>query len=105
MQFFFFLYSIVAIHGPGGNPFRSWTEDKRGSIWIKDFVPDCFPQARIFTFGYKSEASWAHNSIAMVKHAAQDLLVQLQIARDDLVGARWLSPSFVPAPREVEIWS
>ncbi|KAM7193927.1 hypothetical protein V8F20_008197, partial [Naviculisporaceae sp. PSN 640] len=75
---------IVAIHGEGGHPLHSWTNDETGSVWIRDFLPGVFPHARVFTFGYKSEKLWTRNSAEMVSHGANNLLARLQNARDEL---------------------
>ena len=44
--------SIVAVHGLGGNPYKTWTEGK--SLWLRDFLPKAVPEARVLTFGYNS---------------------------------------------------
>jgi hypothetical protein len=44
---------IVAIHGLGGTPFKTWTHEN-GKLWLRDFVPAQFSRARIYTFGYDS---------------------------------------------------
>ncbi|KAI0418201.1 hypothetical protein F5X98DRAFT_373996 [Xylaria grammica] len=50
---------IVGIHGLGGHREKSWTarEPETGStvLWLKDFLPEKLPHARIMTYGYSSE--------------------------------------------------
>lgn len=49
------LLSIVAIHGIGADPDRTWTRD--GVNWLRDekMLPQAVPQARIMRFGYESQ--------------------------------------------------
>ncbi len=42
---------IVALHGLNGDPYSTWTH-KDGKLWLRDFIPNEFPGARVFTFGY-----------------------------------------------------
>jgi predicted alpha/beta-fold hydrolase len=42
---------IVAIHGLDGHPLESWMAGN-GKIWLRDFLPDKVPRARILTYGY-----------------------------------------------------
>jgi hypothetical protein len=43
-------FSIVAIHGLDGHPTESWTAN--GKLWLRDFLPDKIPHARIMSYGY-----------------------------------------------------
>jgi hypothetical protein len=51
---------IVAIHGITGDAFSTWTH-KNGTNWLRDFLPNAFPGARIFTFGYPAEVFWSRS--------------------------------------------
>ncbi|KAF8519811.1 hypothetical protein BU17DRAFT_89674 [Hysterangium stoloniferum] len=42
---------IVAIHGLDGHREASWTANN-GSLWLRDFLPQRVPSARILTYGY-----------------------------------------------------
>ncbi|KAK4108885.1 hypothetical protein N656DRAFT_362006 [Canariomyces notabilis] len=76
---------IIAIHGLGGDKFGSWTSPSgNGALWIRDFLKDSFPRARIFTYGYDAGKAWLSNSVATIEDAAKDLLARLQIERDGL---------------------
>ncbi|KAL6236379.1 hypothetical protein BDW75DRAFT_239330 [Aspergillus navahoensis] len=78
---------IVAIHGL--NPKnkerhaeRTWESD--GKIWLRDFIPNELPQARIMLFGYNSNVS-IQSSSAGVREQAQNLLSRLWLERQDCV--------------------
>ncbi|KAI5843125.1 hypothetical protein DFP73DRAFT_479241, partial [Morchella snyderi] len=52
---------VIAVTGLGGHAFGSWRSrvcpdgcplDR--PMWLRDFLPDQFPQLRIMTYGYKS---------------------------------------------------
>ncbi|PVF97368.1 TPR-like protein [Serendipita vermifera] len=45
---------IVAIHGLGGHRERSWTA-ANGKMWLKDFLADDIPNARILTYGHGAD--------------------------------------------------
>jgi hypothetical protein len=65
--------SIVAVHGLGANPNRTWTyrqdvasksstadssgveSNNRETMWLKDLLPQQVPMSRIMTFNYASE--------------------------------------------------
>jgi hypothetical protein len=47
----YFPLSIVAIHGLDGHPTESWTA-ANGKLWLRDFLPDKIPHARIMSYGY-----------------------------------------------------
>ena len=54
------VHSVVAITGLGGHAFGSWlSRTKTGRpidrpMWLRDFLPQRFPNARIMTYGYDS---------------------------------------------------
>ncbi|KAL4755150.1 hypothetical protein BDW72DRAFT_55081 [Aspergillus terricola var. indicus] len=74
---------IVAIHGL--NPKnkerhaeRTW--ELNGKIWLRDFLPNQLPQARVMLFGYNSNVS-IQSSSAGVREQAQNLLSRLWLER------------------------
>jgi ankyrin repeat protein len=70
---------IIAIHGLGGDAFETWT-DAGYKLWLRDFVPNFLPKARIMTFGYDSK--WAFSrSVAGIDDFALDLLNRLRSKR------------------------
>jgi len=51
------LYSIVAIHGLNGHAIHTWEYDDnigRRFMWLRDSLPEQFPDARIMTYGYNA---------------------------------------------------
>ena len=49
--------SIVAIHGLGGHPLKTWTKGEK--LWLRDFVPKVVPEARILSYGYNSAVAFS----------------------------------------------
>lgn len=47
--------SIIAVHGLGSEFPSCWTEKESGIMFLKEFLPKDFPQARILAFVYPSE--------------------------------------------------
>lgn len=50
---------IVALHGLNGHWEKTWQSDKStskggGAMWLRDFLPQQIPHARIMSFGYDS---------------------------------------------------
>ena len=43
----------MAVHGLGGDYEDTW-KDSSGSLWLRDFIPERFPKARVWSFGYDS---------------------------------------------------
>jgi hypothetical protein len=72
------LSSIVAVHGLGGHPFKTWTDGSK--LWLRDFLPSRLPQARIFTFGYDSRIAFS-GSASEIKDFARQLLEALIAVR------------------------
>ncbi|KAH8698147.1 hypothetical protein GQ44DRAFT_633220, partial [Phaeosphaeriaceae sp. PMI808] len=69
---------IIAIHGLGGHPQETWTE--QGKIWLRDFVPLKTPNVRTLTFGYNSTVAFG-KSVSNIKDFALQLLDGLRIIR------------------------
>jgi hypothetical protein len=44
---------IVAIHGLGGDAYKTWRHDN-GTLWLRDSLLKDLPSARVFTYGYDS---------------------------------------------------
>src|SRR4051812_33961447 len=74
------LDSLVAIHGLNGDAYKTWTDGER--LWLQDYLPSAFPDARIFTYGYNSKIAFS-GSASNVKHYAITLLHRLHARRRD----------------------
>lgn len=97
-----FCHSIVAVHGLNipinGKAWKAesfgintWVSDdpnkpgnaKFKKLWLKDFLPESFPRARVMVFGYNSNVG-LNTSTAGVAGAADDLLAKLRHKRRDI---------------------
>ncbi|KAF8509008.1 hypothetical protein BU17DRAFT_99331 [Hysterangium stoloniferum] len=71
---------IVAIHGFDGHREASWTADN-GPLWLRDFLPEAVPIARIWSYGY--DAYTENSSSQQTLHGrAQDFLTKLSMSRE-----------------------
>jgi hypothetical protein len=70
---------IIAIHGLGGNPRKTWTH-QNGKMWLEDFAPTAFPRFRIYTFGYDSEVAFSKGT-GTLRDFAKNFLVLLGMER------------------------
>ncbi|KAF1951105.1 hypothetical protein CC80DRAFT_217609 [Byssothecium circinans] len=68
---------IVAIHGLGGDAYRTWECD--GNLWLRDFLPRTIPSVRVFSFAYPADI-WTKRK-AEVEDFAQSLLNNLEMKR------------------------
>lgn len=77
---------IVAIHGLGGDPKGTWT-DNNGKLWLRDFLPAEIPNARVLSFGYNSSITFS-KSVTDITNAAEMLLDRLDCVRSGVAGTR-----------------
>lgn len=77
------LYSIVAIHGLNGEKFKTWTEPVSQKLWLRDFLPNDMPRARIMTFGYNATAAFENSKAGIIDHA-RHLLISLAEMRKSI---------------------
>ena len=75
--------SIVAIHGLGGHPYKTWTAGK--ALWLRDFLPSLIPEARILTYGYDSGIAF-DKSASGISDFARDLLERIRMIRRNVTG-------------------
>lgn len=50
-----FPIDIIAVHGLGGDSYKTWTHRSTGKLWLRDFLPGFLPGCRVYTFGYPSK--------------------------------------------------
>jgi hypothetical protein len=71
---------IVAIHGLGGSPIRSWINNGASHLWLRDFLQADFPTAHVTSYGYNTESALRDNTLDL-SLLASDLLDNVIIAR------------------------
>ncbi|KAF8522705.1 hypothetical protein BU17DRAFT_34923, partial [Hysterangium stoloniferum] len=71
---------IVAIHGFDGHREASWTADN-GQLWLRDFLPQTIPTARIWSYGYDAYTENASSQQTLHGHA-KDFLAKLSMYRE-----------------------
>ena len=49
------IYSVIAVHGIGAHPDRTWVSNKINWLHNEHMLPAAIPNSRIFAFGYASE--------------------------------------------------
>ena len=70
---------VIAIHGLGGSAYKTWTHEN-GVLWLRDFAPNEFPGARIYTFGYDSGFAFSKGTGTM-RDFAKSLLEAIKLER------------------------
>lgn len=71
---------IVAIHGIGGDAYKTWTHEN-GTLWLRDILPKSIKGARVFSFGYDAEVVLTKCQ-AELDDFARSLLNKLRVERD-----------------------
>jgi hypothetical protein len=66
---------VIAIHGLNGDAFSTW-EHEKGTLWLRDLLPEELPGSRIYTYGYPSDLFFS-KTMATPKDYARDLLDDL----------------------------
>jgi hypothetical protein len=74
------LVSLVAIHGLNGHREKTWTSN--GKLWLRDFLPERIPNARIMTWGYDANTySRTEISRQLLYDHAVNLISDLSLER------------------------
>lgn len=71
---------IVAVHGLGGSPYRSWIHKESQILWLRDFLQRDFPRSRVMSYGYNIDGA-LQNGILDITQLASDMLENLLQAR------------------------
>jgi hypothetical protein len=58
---------------------KTWTAPN-GKMWLKDFLPQDLPRARILLFGYNANVAF-ETSVAGVREQAENLLNRVHMKR------------------------
>jgi hypothetical protein len=80
--------SVVAVHGLNGDPKNTWTSRKTHAFWLKDFLPQDVPDARVMTFGYNADAAFGNTTADIIDHAKGLLTSLVDKREEDDVGQR-----------------
>ncbi|OJZ87092.1 hypothetical protein ASPFODRAFT_205968 [Aspergillus luchuensis CBS 106.47] len=75
---------IVAVHGLNPKSKKNHAEktwESNGKLWLRDFLPQQLPRARIFLFSYNSKVA-IQSSAAGVREQAHVLLDRLRLERE-----------------------
>jgi hypothetical protein len=75
--------SIISVHGLMGKSFSTWTDQKTKSLWLRDFLPEAVPSARIMTFGY--DAAIIGRSVLKLDDVASNLIAAISSVRGEEV--------------------
>ncbi|PWY80745.1 hypothetical protein BO94DRAFT_601945 [Aspergillus sclerotioniger CBS 115572] len=71
---------IIAIHGFDGHAFKSWAAEREPTMWLRDFLPEAIPKARIITYGYAARLLNGQSE-ASLGELADDLRRMIHMAR------------------------
>jgi predicted alpha/beta-fold hydrolase len=74
-------FSIIAVHGLGGDWEKTWTDDN-GALWLRDFLPSQLPSARIMSYGYNSSTAFS-KAVTDINDEAAMLLDRLDGERQN----------------------
>ncbi|KAJ6780959.1 hypothetical protein PWT90_06022 [Aphanocladium album] len=77
-----FPVDIIAVHGLGGDAFKTWTHQPTGKLWLRDFLPGFLPSCRVYTFGYPAKLHDVNVS-AGVQDFARQLLSSVRNLMED----------------------
>ena len=75
---------IIAVHGLNGHRERTWTYRDKESVspafWLRDFLPQDLPGARIYSYGYDTKI--ISTTSARVEEYAKELLKAIEVERN-----------------------
>ena len=91
-------FDIVAIHGLGGHPYHTWSSGSPPDekFWLRDFLPQNLPGARVFTYGYDSSFFFS-TSTGDIRSYAEGLLTDLELERGEKSVRTHTNSSLTPA--------
>ena len=76
---FQYTVDIVAVHGLGGNAYKTWTHSN-GKLWLRDLLLEDLPNARVFTYGYNSAFVFSRET-STIRQFARALLEDIRSVR------------------------
>ncbi|KAJ3479534.1 hypothetical protein NLG97_g8298 [Lecanicillium saksenae] len=88
-----FPVDIIAVHGLGGDAYKTWTHQPTGKLWLRDFLPAFLPGCRVYTFGYPAKLhdvnvsagvqDFAYKLLSSVRDHMEDSTDALVYAHED----------------------
>ncbi|KAK2590746.1 hypothetical protein QQS21_011558 [Conoideocrella luteorostrata] len=79
---------IIAVTGLAGHAFESWKSRGYQDMWLRDFLPESIPNARILTYGYDTKLPGSQSNASIVE-LSRRLLESIKTTRD---AARQIRP-------------
>lgn len=74
------LSSIIAVTGLAGHAFGSWKSKNKPDMWLRDFLPETIPNARILTYGYDTKLPGSQSE-ASIPDLSRRLLESIKTIR------------------------
>jgi hypothetical protein len=74
--------SIIAVVGLAGHGFGTWKAKGKADMWLRDFLPETVPDARIMTYGYDTELPGSQSEKSVVE-LSKNLLESIKTSRDE----------------------
>ncbi|KAF8535207.1 hypothetical protein BDD12DRAFT_856400 [Trichophaea hybrida] len=81
------IVDIIAVTGLAGHAYGSWRSRTEPSMWLRDFLPDMVPKARIMIYGYDTRLDGS-NSYASIIDLANGFLQEVKTVREAPDAAR-----------------
>ena len=63
------LSSIVVVHGPNGDPIKTWTHSANNHFWPQDSLPLDVKGARVLNYGYNADVVFVKSTADIWDHA------------------------------------
>ncbi|KAM0457154.1 hypothetical protein ACHAPV_006793 [Trichoderma viride] len=71
---------IIAVTGLAGHAFGSWKSKNKPDMWLRDFLPETVPNARILTYGYDTKLPGSQSE-ASIPDLSRRLLESIKTIR------------------------
>ncbi|EHK19922.1 uncharacterized protein TRIVIDRAFT_122435, partial [Trichoderma virens Gv29-8] len=71
---------IIAVTGLAGHAFGSWKSKNKPDMWLRDFLPEAVPNARILTYGYDTKLPGSQSE-ASIPDLSRRLLESIKTIR------------------------
>ncbi|KAH0557097.1 hypothetical protein GP486_005115 [Trichoglossum hirsutum] len=57
---------VIAVTGLAGHAFGSWKSRDKPYMWLRDFLPESIPDARILSYGYDTKLPGSHSTASIL---------------------------------------